>query len=54
MKVGQWLFKRALTYAEGPFRKEVESSIECSTLRTILTQAGISRGHFLKAYEQSG
>ena len=29
------------------------STIKASTLRTILTQAGISRDEFLRAYEQS-
>jgi predicted RNA binding protein YcfA (HicA-like mRNA interferase family) len=29
------------------------SSIKSSTLRTILTQSGISRDDFLRAYEQS-
>lgn len=29
------------------------SSIKASTLRTILTQAGIAREEFLRAYEQS-
>jgi predicted RNA binding protein YcfA (HicA-like mRNA interferase family) len=29
------------------------STIKASTLRTILTQAGIARGDFLRAYEQS-
>ena len=29
------------------------SAIKASTLRTILTQAGIARDDFLRAYEQS-
>jgi predicted RNA binding protein YcfA (HicA-like mRNA interferase family) len=42
-----------LTGGSGFLTMPNHSTIKASTLRTILTQAGIARDDFLRAYEQS-
>lgn len=45
--------KSAIKFHIDTFGQEVTEGEQSSTLRTILTQTGISREDFLKAYEET-